>query len=212
MTLAPVYDLRQRRDTVTALVEDNRAWALTIARGIMQGRTDWRWRADAESAALYGLWQAARRWNGTGDFRAWAAMRVRGAVADALRQLTRRSRQRVTCECKGTDLDCRICNGTGHPFPVPNESLDILETQDHMPVLASPEPDEDCSADIRQLALVTLTGQQLQVVLLILDGDRYRTIASALGVSESRISQIMKAAAARLRLAAKRAGLVEAAA
>jgi RNA polymerase sigma factor (sigma-70 family) len=203
-TLAPVIDLAAHRQRVDELVAENAGWAKAVARQQLRGHAQRSvWVGDAESAALVGLWKAARSWNGTGEFRSWAWLRVRGSVLDEYRRLTHRNRS-TRCACAGADLDCATCGGTGRPLPPLMVSLDERESDNHFRGLV-----EEQLAEVLDLANACLRGRELEVVLLSLDGLLLADIGRLWGTTESNACQAMIKAKKRLRAAALRAGLIE---
>jgi RNA polymerase sigma factor (sigma-70 family) len=209
-TLAPVIDLAERR--VERLVRDNRAWAMAIGRRRAAQAGGNLWSGDAESAALEGLWQAAQRWEPSGttdNFRGWAYRRVMGAVIDEYRKLTHPRRVIRCSSCNGTNDLCETCHGTGHPMPPKTFSLNHPSIAGFEPVAPSDDSDDLTSDELRDLAGIALDEKHRQGILSLLDGNGWPRVAEELGVTESRISQIVKESAPRMLKAAKRSGLTE---
>lgn len=213
--LAPVIDLAAHRKRVDELMAENFGWAKAMGRRQLRGvPSSALFFGDAESAALVGLWKAARSWNGEGEFRSWAYLRIRGAVIDEYRQTTHRRRNPShRCACAGADLNCSTCNGSGHPLPRLTVSFEVLEAENHFRGMASPEDDDDPTerqlAEVLALAHAHLRGRQLEVVLLSLDGLLLSDIGRLWGTTESNACLALTKAKKRLRAAALRAGLIE---
>ena len=210
-TLAPVIDLAAHRQRVDELVAENAEWAKAVARRLLSGHAQRSvWVGDAESAALVGLWKAARSWSGEGEFRGWAWLKISGAVLDEYRRLTHRERNR-RCACAGAELDCAICGGTGHPLPPLMVSLDERESENHFRglVAAGEDPTAAQLAEVLDLANACLRGRELEVVLLTLDGLKLSEIGRLWGTTESRACQALTKAKKQLRAAARAAGLLE---
>jgi RNA polymerase sigma factor (sigma-70 family) len=179
-TLAPVIDLAARRKHVDELVADNVEWALQIASQKLHATTGNAGRDDAESAALEGLWKAARTWNGTGDFRGFAYVRVRGAVIDDYRKRTHRGRGVRTISLN-------------HPSMLP-----VADVPDSAPDADIIEMDE-----IRALAKrAELTERQRDCVLQLASGKEPGELAREWGTTVSNVSQCLHVAARKLRVLA----------
>jgi RNA polymerase sigma factor (sigma-70 family) len=174
-TLAPVVDLTERRKAVEELVRDNSAWALRIAHSLLRDTTGNVDDADAESAALEALWRAARRFDGRGTFRGFAAVYVRGAVIDFYRSKTHRGK-------------APRCISLAHPSMAGFEPTS--------------KPENALSGDeLRVLALqADLNDRERQCVLALLDGATTDDVARLWGRAPSRVSQVLRAAGRKLRL------------
>jgi RNA polymerase sigma factor (sigma-70 family) len=138
-------------------------------------------RSDLESAAGIALWRAAKQWNKVGDFRSYALNYLRWRMVDEIRTLAGRSlseRERR----KTITLNRRY----------PNDS-DYIELQDLIVDEICIDPEDLMVADDRLNGLLTSlpNDRQREVVVRTLLGDTEREIAKALGVTESRISQIL---------------------
>jgi RNA polymerase sigma factor (sigma-70 family) len=199
-TLAPVIDLAARRKHVDELIAEHAEWAKSVARRQLRGAHSSVYASDAESAALVGLWKAARSWDGEGNFRGFANCRVRNAVIDEYRHLTHRGRSQggASCRCGGLDLNCFTCNGTGHALPVLMLSVEALSDAG-LQFTAMTHRDE--LAEVIELADSQLTGRQLEVVRRTANGETLAAIALSWGRTESRVSQVLTQAKTKLRAA-----------
>lgn len=150
-------------------------------------------REEIESAALLGLVQAARRFEPPGDFVAYAGARIRGAIQDEIRRHMPAGQRR---------------RDRGSPPPSPTLSLDQL-IEDGTAGAAeacawSPEDASDQLDGRRALAdlaplLRRLDRRQRLVVRLNAEGRTERAIGEILGVTESRVCQILRSARRKLR-------------
>jgi len=170
------------------LFRQHQPTALRIARGFKRKLPHNVLVEDLEAAAMLGLWQAvnARR---DESFEWYMRKRVRGAIIDELRRqdwLSRRARQ---------DSAAR-----GEPMPRIGwiEEIDFFELQSSV---ASPEEVAAKNQECRSLhaALARLPRRHRVVMEALFAGKPQKEIASELGVSAPRMSQIVAAALARLR-------------
>lgn len=171
-----------------------------IARGAARrlGRPELR--DDFEGAAMEGLAQAARSWNGTGNFWAWAGRRIFGAIRDEYRRfdhLTRDHRKAIT---DGEEKE------TLAPIsaPIPVETL-IRDTEGltWMDRIRDPEPtpDESVVADGWVASVLRLLPRREAEIIALLDigGFTVVEVAESYGVSQGRISQLRHRAYKQLR-------------
>lgn len=152
--------------------------------GIVRGSVE---RAELRAFALDGLWDAALRFEprAGATFRAYANIRVRGAVRDGLR---------------GGEWFQRRWYHDEDGSPVRRAPASILDA------IAGDEPDavEQLEASQELVALALALGRLPTVERDLLrrhyfDGEPFEQIARERGVSQSRISQIKRAALKRLR-------------
>ena len=139
---------------------------------------------DAKQIARIELWKFAQRWDPelNGDFSKAALLRVRGAVIDHLRRTG--SRNRTSFE---------FHNHISLSFK--------LKGKERMhDVLVAPDP--HYALDIPKSWQDLLTPRELQAFKLWIFEDLYmKEIGAAMGVNESRASQLVNKASARLRAA-----------
>jgi RNA polymerase sigma factor (sigma-70 family) len=140
---------------------------------------------DMEQLAYSGLMQAAERFDvslydgrGTPEefFRKWASTRIIGSIQDECRRMSFERRRGAEKEINFTIL-----------------SLDYAgEWEDGNPWLKELgfTQDEDLLIDF-QTAMDTLSERQKRVVLGMVMGETYKEIGGELGVSESRVAQIV---------------------
>ena len=188
---APTYT---REQTVAALLKKARHMARTISWAAMSSADE----ADIESDALYGLAKALQTWDPTRgcSLHSYAVQRMEGEVKDGLRardHLTRSDRQR---QKGGEQLD-----GV-RQRPV---SIEAITADTGWDILDSPCPDalEDLhqqAADRDQvqaiLRFVDLSQDARSSLMLrryYLEGLTLKQIGAEFGVTESRVSQMMKA-------------------
>jgi RNA polymerase sigma factor (sigma-70 family) len=211
-TLAPVIDLAERRRSVNALVAEHRSWALNLMHCFVAYTDDW---PALESVTLEALWQAARRFdpaNGT-KFTTWANRRIFGAVRDEQRRRDRLSRfWRVKAASEALDRRdeylIALQEGMGQPLSLDAPLLPLDRKLTLADVIPAPVAEDD--VDIRQLAQAAkLTDRQRECVVRYLDGETLTQIGKTWGCTESNVSVHLAKAKKRLRVAAKRAGLVE---
>ncbi|HET6908890.1 MAG TPA: sigma-70 family RNA polymerase sigma factor [Mycobacteriales bacterium] len=194
----PVASGRTSRE-VEALVESN----VRLARWAVTSTTRWPGESYDEmlADALVGLFDAARRWDADkASFPCFAVPRIRGAIADGRRErdpLTRGARRRG--EPMPLALDYAI------PRQREGENLTLADTledpNDDMTALLDLLEQQERSAWLAD-SLSSLRPQQRQVMEGLLAGRKLQEIGDELGLTESRISQIKKAALERLACAA----------
>lgn len=149
---------------------------------------------DLYEAGVIGLIEAAKRWDardGRATFASYAGLRVRGAIVDWIRAnawgFNRKGAQHGAELPRSLDQPVKV-NGSGgenHGEPI---SLHTL----------IPAPADDVSDPDRTRALAVLLPRERYVVLAVEQGYLLWEIGEQLGVTESRVSQILTKA--RLRL------------
>lgn len=190
----PATPGRSSRD-VEHLVEDN----LKLAR--YAANTAGIWPAerydDVLADAMFGLWDAARRWDATrARFGTFAMPRIRGAIADGRRQrdpLTRGSRQRGDLFPLSLDTQPAVQTATerltladviGDPNDDMTQLLDHLEHEARRAWLAA--------------QVAELLPRQRHVIEGLIAGRTLASIAGDLGVTESRVCQMKRQTIAQL--------------
>lgn len=155
-------------------------------------------RDDLEGAALVGLWQAARRWVPTrgAAFKTFAALRIRGAVMDHMRAEGPLSRGDLA-KVKAGDLSRARYIVSLDEMMKPDGDSDAVAWEPAAPERARLDPLlHDRVAD----AIVQLPDRDRLVVARYYGGDEtMKEIGVALGVNESRVSQLHARAIDRLR-------------
>lgn len=169
-------------------------------------------RDDLVAAGTFGLVDALRRNpERSAAFEWYARIRVRGAVVDELRAqdwLTRRTRSRLAkAQEKGEAGSMAIVGFDDLPDGQAQAFVDA----------SMPSPDEQVSARMERaaldLAVSTLPDREASIVRWhYFDGVAFKDIASRLGVSEPRISQLHARAMTRLRTTMTTGAAAEAAA
>lgn len=140
--------------------------------------------------ALLGMARALNTWDPDcgSSFTSWAVLKMHGAVVDGKRRrdyLTRGQRHSGVTIRPPISLDVRVVTERGNLTPGP---LDYLA-----------DPDSDMTAAVELRAQIDeLPARQRFAVLASVDGMTNRKIADLLGVTESRVCQILKAARATL--------------
>jgi len=141
---------------------------------------------DARSAALEGLVRAARTWDptrGGGDFRSFAAQRMRWAIVDGIRQAS----------------PWRTKRGIGAPpWPVPFWELPTGEMRSD-----ESEPEEvvivkEEAIEVRTAVAALPPRLQLVIRRYFYEDRTLTQIGAELGVTESRACQLMKLARKKL--------------
>ena len=173
--------------TSELVTEDHVAWARAMARQTARG--DDGLYEELLSAALFGLTQAAASWRSDrgASFRTHAYARMHGAMIDELRQRDHLSRHRRKQVQGGLIED-----------PGPPVEFDDAHAQ----ALIEPStPLEDLErADAVRQALDALPGREQFALWLRFQHDcTLGEIGEVLGVTESRVSQIVTRALQRLR-------------
>jgi RNA polymerase sigma factor for flagellar operon FliA len=156
---------------------------------------------DLVGAGTIGLIQAVDRFQPSRDlkFGTYARHRIRGAMLDFLRDedpVSRTARRRI----RVADAS-RSATAESTPLPA-TISLEWVPVQESRRIYAN----ADCPAsrfadhvDV-QRARQSLSLKENQVISLLYDADaQNRDVARALGVNESRVSQIKRAALSKLR-------------
>lgn len=166
---------------------------------------------DLVQAGCVGLCQAAERYDGRNDvkFKTFANRRIYGAMMDALREedfMPRLLRTRVKeAQASGRELDGKLAMASASGV----DSLDAAMGEEggvfaDMLAASSPDPLQRCMKAQRTVAVreavVKLRPRQAQVLHLYYWLDMTGAeIGAAMGVVESRVSQIRMEAHARLR-------------
>lgn len=123
-------------------------------------------RDEAIQAGLIGLWGAARRYNGCGRLATFALPRIRGAILDEL----------------------RIATGRRHALPV---SLDQLAGAGYT-VAAPSDAESRIELMLAKDVLATFPPRNQSMIAARLAGYSNRACARRAGVSESRVSQLLR--------------------
>jgi RNA polymerase sigma factor (sigma-70 family) len=162
------------------LAVEHLEWALAVAARVLRALPTWFEKGDLSGPAALGLLKAAARYRGDPEdgraFRAFAWAGVRGACIDAIRRRNY------------------------HPLATPlvNDDGPVAEAASHDPsplVLVERAEERKIWDDVARLP-----ARQAEVIRLVYGGDmRQSEAARALGVGESWLSQIHKAAIANLR-------------
>jgi len=194
-------------DQVNELFEQNIDWARQLGRRVVralplqyEGNM---WSDDVEEAALEGLWQAAQRWDGRGNFQGFASIRVTGAARDLHRELAKTRRKSVVpiASLAATSAHSTALIAQKYPWL----GLDHWEPEFNYP---NPDPDpKDQLLERLSRASQYLPDGERRYVDLSLQGYSYEEIAAMWprvygkrqGVNHSRICQIAKAAHNHLR-------------
>jgi RNA polymerase sigma factor (sigma-70 family) len=190
--------LRLGSNDSDSLIRDNATWARNIGRSVLAkippNQEKNLWEDDVLAGALFGLWQAAERWNGVGLFRGWAFQRVQGAAWDAHRKLVGRK-----WETPRTQPFSDFMTHRGEWLSEMHPELDL---QGWIPEMnwVQPEPDP-CYYLMNDLEKATqhLTGRERQFADLTLAGYSYTEIAKELHRTYSRVCQIAVKAEDQLR-------------
>lgn len=218
---------RSRDELRNQLIADHSDIARRIALKVARRCPDWVQREDLIAAGMLGLTEAALRYDEsrTEPFLSFAEQRIRGAVLDELRRgdlLPRRVRQlarkvntaiRAVEATGGTATDQSVADkmgvsvehyrtGLAHLVHVEVESLDDkFATQQ-----ASREIAPDEAAGHRQLlrrvrdALEKLEQRDVTILgLHYIEDMTYQEIAKSLGITPSRVCQLLWRAVERLR-------------
>lgn len=209
------------------LISEHTDIARRIALKMARRCPDWVAREDLVSAGMLGLTEAAQRYDGSRKepFLAFAEQRIRGAVLDELRRgdvLPRRVRQiarKISATIReievggGTATDQRVADALGVSLDhyrtglaqlvhVNVESID--ETTSTLRADADLAPDEQVAH--RQLlsrvktALDKLEARDVTILgLHYIEDLTYQEIAKSLGITPSRVCQLLWRAVERLR-------------
>lgn len=170
-----------RRDLIEAYLPAARR----AARRLRSAHTEVIDRQDIESIAAVGLIQAVDHFDHEREvpFEAFARLRIRGAVLDELR----RSSNRPTADGVGRTVSLEVLQEHG------------TEPSDGLAEPSEPLIERDLVSDVRT-ALRTLPSREQHVLdHYYFKGQTMRDIASLLGVTEARVSQIHAQAIAQLR-------------
>jgi RNA polymerase sigma factor (sigma-70 family) len=194
-------------------IKEHSTWACRVA--LRAFPSNYPWRGELESAALEALWRQAQEWLATGksyDLRYFATNPVKFAAINMHRKLSRNPRREghknacAVCDGSGETRqrsDCEACHGTGTRLSnIYITSLDG-QSEDRASVAESlPAPPEDEERAEAWAALSQVPDKRSQEVLTwSLAGWELRKIGEAYGVSESRVSQILKQARSELATA-----------
>ncbi len=214
-------------EDVETLIRGGQAWARALARQLYR-----RWTPgavqldDLESAALDGLWRAARRYDGCRPFRTYAQHHVRGALLDCLRGADPLSRQQRAA-AKAAEAQCaELAHRLARP-PTDEElaeaagispaelaalriarplSLDapIAEREDGRAIrlleqLASRQPGDDERERFERLTRGLPARTRSLLWMYYYEGQSMGAIAAQFGVTLSRGSQIHRQALDWLR-------------
>lgn len=183
---------RNRFATADDLVEQHYEYTLALHAAFV-GRLPPHVDRDAlQGAALEALVTVARRYRPDRDakFSTYARARIVGAMGDELRKLDHASRR-------------ERADGTAVPPPI---SLQTVVSDDETDMgtlgdLVASRRDTQAEAlrtlEIRE-AFDTMTERELPIVLRSLAGERQQSIAADLGVTDSRVSQILARASERV--------------
>ena len=197
-------------------IKEHSTWACRVA--LRAFPSNYPWRGELESAALEALWRQAQEWLAAGksyDLRYFATTPVKFAAINMHRKLSRNPRREghknacAVCDGSGETRqrsDCEACHGTGTRLSnIYITSLDDKRgrAEDRASVAESlPAPPEDEERAEAWAALSQVPDKRSQEVLTwSLAGWELRQIGEAYGVSESRVSQILKQARSELATA-----------
>jgi RNA polymerase sigma factor FliA len=154
---------------------------------------------DLISEAMVGLLQAASRWDGRGNFAAYAISRIDGAIKDFARHETPRQRQIEEAVARGDEAEDPV-----HRRRVDGERGERALVRVPAP---GPGPDElvaEADSEARQRLevkrlLAVLDERSAQVLRLhYLEGWTQLQIAQLLGVTASRVCQIERLAITKI--------------
>jgi len=217
MTILPLDSLRQQR--ILGSLPAARSVAQRISRKLPHGVD----LDDLIGAASMGLIEAADRFEGNRGvpFEAYAHRRMQGAVLDALRtedHLSRRSRRQLREADAAEGLLCRKLGRAlsadeqrsvrrGEPVAQPRSRV-FLPLDECAPLASGEAPGNDALADYvkaeslhgLRTAVSSLADRERLVLSLYYERElTYREIGVVLGVTESRVCQIVRAIHARLQ-------------
>lgn len=182
---------------------------------------------DLLSAATFGLFDAIRKYDGTAQFTTYAKRRIGGAMLDDMRNLGTRSRvqqrkrmaldkaehaarqagttvsEETIQSINGTDVSCirdvsfvsmgAIKLSDNHPPAWLNEVINAVSTND-------PALDDVDTRDLFRFVTKRLSRHgRLAVTLYFKDGMGMKEIGAALGLSMSRVSQLITEASKVMR-------------
>lgn len=209
------------------LISEHADAARRIALKMARRCPDWVAREDLVAAGMLGLTEAAERYDGTRaePFLAFAELRIRGAVMDELRRgdlLPRRVRQiarkisGAIREIEATGIsatDQHIADRIGVPVEHYRSGLahlvhvDVEPLEDRISTLrssAEQAPDEQAShhelLDRVKAALARLEPRDVTILgLHYIEDLTYQDIAKTLGITPSRVCQLLWRAIDRLR-------------
>jgi RNA polymerase sigma factor (sigma-70 family) len=184
--------------SVDTLIQDNATWARNVGKSVLAkipyNQEKNFWEDDVLAGALFGLWQAAERWSGVGNFQGWAYYRVKGAAWDAHRKVVPRK-----WEIPKTQS---ITDYMEHRGQFLSQIRPELELDGWVPEmnLAEPEPDPTYYLmNTLEEAVQGLTGRERQYADLTLAGYSYYEIAKKWNRTPSRVCQIAVKAEDQLR-------------
>lgn len=173
-------------DSVETLLRENLHWASGMARRHYRG---YAWCEDLEAVAVESLWNHAGAYlelSWPQPFRQFASVRVLRDVHDAYRRLERQRFRRLGDA------------GRSHLTPVSLDEVGEDGERSLVEEIAAPEPDEDEAEALRAIPLVADERRRLVLVLTMADWC-LAEIAEVLGVTESRVGQILRQASSDLR-------------
>lgn len=147
-------------------------------------------REDAEAAAMVGLWQAAQSFDESkGGLKEHLLARARGAVADFLRGWDHLSRDhRKEVKAGSCDDVCLVSSNGGHDGVSVMAALAVEPEAERSAIMAS---------DLEAVDLLPI--RMRAIVAACLSGETLADIGALLGVTESRVCQIVHEAEAWIR-------------
>lgn len=174
---------------VISLFEEHRPWAIGVGRRVARRR---RWLArqffkdQLDNASLIGLFNACIRYSPErGRFKSFAVWRIRGAVEDEFRGLGFFDGR--TANSRPVRLDATP--DSPHSGEIPDSRMQ------GEPIQAA------ISAEVLALLSICSDLQQHVLYLHFFEHQSLREVGQRLGVSESRICQIVREALGRIRAA-----------
>ncbi|MBL9018153.1 MAG: sigma-70 family RNA polymerase sigma factor [Myxococcales bacterium] len=211
------------------LIVEHTVIARRIALKLARRCPDWVTREDIVAAGMLGLTEAAARYDGSRaePFLAFAELRIRGAVLDELRRgdlLPRRVRQSARkvasairdLEAAGEPAsDARVAMKLGvsldkyrtdlaHLVQIEVEALDERSPQLRTAAAADPEHEAARRQELGRVkaALATMESRDVTILgLHYVEELTFQEISKTLGVTPSRVCQLMWRAVERLRTA-----------
>jgi RNA polymerase sigma factor (sigma-70 family) len=172
----------------TALVEDYAAMVAAIARKV---QVKLYFQYDFEelvSEGYVGLCQAAIRWDSenTNSFRTYSYYRIYGAMIDYVRKQRKNSSQRSKEQDEFTHVSL-------------SQPISYSENSDNVGDML----EADGSFDFDSLSVFSILKERERTIMFrwAICGDRQQEIADDYGITESRVSQILKRARSKMKTA-----------
>ena len=148
---------------------------------------------DVRQIANIGFWEAVKKWNGSGDFEAFAGMIIKNRLSDALRK---DDAGKVKISTKATSLDQKINNdlGTGQEY----------DLYDITPDRSTPSSEDtyigkDSATKIAKFMKDNLSDVERQVMLLYTQGYKMAEISSKLAIPYKRAENSLMRAKGKLK-------------